>query len=115
MREVVAAVDVGGTRAKAALVDRSYGVVAALTVPTPADVAADVGGAVASAVAELLRCAGPDARPDAAPDAGPDARQYSGPVRVVGCGGGIPGAVGERRPGGPGAATPGRRRPPPGG
>src|SRR4051794_15841459 len=97
MREVVAAVDVGGTRVKAALVDRSYGVVAALTVPPPADVAADVGGAVASAVAELLRCAGPDARPDAGPDAGPDARQHSGPVRVVGCGVVVPGLVDERR------------------
>src|SRR3954447_21888118 len=89
MREVVAAVDVGGTRVKAALVDRSYGVVAALTVPTPVDVAADVGGAVASAVAELLHCAGPDA--------GPDARQHAGLVRVVGCGVVVPGLVDERR------------------
>jgi len=31
MQEVVAAVDVGGTRIKAALVDRSYDVVAVLT------------------------------------------------------------------------------------
>ena len=62
MREVVAAVDVGGTRVKAALVDRSYDVVAALTVPTPADVAADVGGAVASAVADLAGRAGRRAR-----------------------------------------------------
>ena len=54
MREVVAAVDVGGTRIKAALVDRSYDVVAALTVPTPADIARRHRRAVASAVAELL-------------------------------------------------------------
>ena len=67
MREVVAAVDVGGTRVKAALVDRSYDVVAALTVPTPADVAADVGGTVASAVAELLRAV---RRRDSGSDAG---------------------------------------------
>jgi glucokinase len=85
MREVVAAVDVGGTRVKAALVDRSYDVAAALTVPTPADVAADVGGAVASAVAELLA--------SAARDAG----QHAEPVRVVGCGVVVPGLVDERR------------------
>jgi glucokinase len=85
MREVVAAVDVGGTRIKAALVDRSYDVVAALTVSTPADVAADVGGAVASVVAGLLA--------SAARDAG----QQDAPVRVVGCGVVVPGLVDERR------------------
>ncbi len=85
MREVVAAVDVGGTRVKAALVDRSYDVVAALTVPTPADIAADVGGAVASAVAELLA--------SVARDAGHQVE----PVRVVGCGVVVPGLVDERR------------------
>jgi glucokinase len=93
MREVVAAVDVGGTRVKAALVDRSYHVVAALTVPTPADVAADIGGTVAAAVAELLADAGPDAGPDDGLDNGSDAR----PVRVVGCGVVVPGLVDERR------------------
>ena len=45
MQEVVAAVDVGGTRIKAALVDRSYDVVAALTVPTPVDIGAERDGA----------------------------------------------------------------------
>jgi glucokinase len=101
MREVVAAVDVGGTRVKAALVDRSYDVVAALTVPTPADVAADIGGTVAAAVAELLADAGPDAGPDDGLDNGSDAGLDNGsdarPVRVVGCGVVVPGLVDERR------------------
>jgi glucokinase len=94
MREVVAAVDVGGTRVKAALVDRSYDVVAALTVPTPAEVAADIGGTVASAVAELLATA---AARGTGPDTGPHARPHAGPVRVVGCGVVVPGLVDERR------------------
>jgi glucokinase len=81
MREVVAAVDVGGTRIKAALVDRSYGVAAALTVPTPPDVAADIGACVQSAVADLLA----SVRGDVAP------------VRLVGCGVVVPGLVDERR------------------
>jgi glucokinase len=81
MREVVAAVDVGGTRIKAALVDRSYDVAAALTVPTPPDIAADIGATVQSAVADLLAGVEPSA----------------GPVRLAACGVVVPGLVDERR------------------
>ena len=81
MQEVVAAVDVGGTRIKAALVDRSYDVVAALTVPTPADIGADIGSTVASAVGGLLATAERDGAPS----------------RLVGCGVVVPGLVDERR------------------
>ena len=81
MQEVVAAVDVGGTRIKAALVDRSYDVVAGLTVPTPADIGADIGSTVASAVGGLLATAERD----------------GAPVRLVGCGVVVPGLVDERR------------------
>ena len=81
MREVVAAVDVGGTRIKAALVDRSYDVAAAVTVPTSPDIAADVGATVQSAVADLLARVEPSA----------------GPVRLAACGVVVPGLVDERR------------------
>ena len=81
MQEVVAAVDVGGTRIKAALVDRSYDVVAALTVPTPADIGADIGSTLASAVGGLLATAERDGAPS----------------RLVGCGVVVPGLVDERR------------------
>ena len=63
MTAVVAAVDVGGTRMKAALVDRDGHEVVTLTRPTPA--ALDVPGAlvqaVAETVAELEAAAGTDA------------------------------------------------------
>lgn len=63
MTAVVAAVDVGGTRMKAALVDRDGHEVVTLTRPTPA--ALDVPGAlvqaVAETVAELREAAGTDA------------------------------------------------------
>jgi glucokinase len=81
MQEVVAAVDVGGTRIKAALVDRSYDVVAALTVPTPADIGADIGSTLASTVGGLLAAAERDGAPS----------------RLVGCGVVVPGLVDERR------------------
>jgi len=81
MREVVAAVDVGGTRIKAALVDRTYDVVAALTVPTPADIGTDIGRTLASAVGDLLAAAERD----------------GAPARLVGCGVVVPGLVDERR------------------
>ncbi|MDE9365388.1 ROK family protein [Luteipulveratus sp. YIM 133132] len=45
-RPVVAAFDVGGTRVKAALVDRDLDVIATVTVPTPADIAVDAGAAL---------------------------------------------------------------------
>jgi glucokinase len=81
MQEVVAAVDVGGTRIKAALVDRSYDVVAALTVPTPADIGADIGSTLGAAVRGLLATAERDGAPS----------------RLVGCGVVVPGLVDERR------------------
>jgi len=81
MQEVVAAVDVGGTRIKAALVDRSYDVVAALTLPTPADIGAAIGSTVAAAVGGLLATAERD----------------GAPPRLVGCGVVVPGLVDECR------------------
>jgi glucokinase len=78
-REVVAAVDLGGTRTKAALVDRSLGVVGRLVEPTPADLAAGAGAGIGAAVAGVL------ARlTEAAPG-----------TRVVGCGVVVPGLVDE--------------------
>ena len=77
---VVAAVDIGGTRIKAALVDRDYGVVVQSTTPTPSDVGADLGSAVAATVKELLD----DLPPDRS-------------VRLVGCGVVVPGLVDEAR------------------
>ena len=76
-REVVAAVDLGGTRTKAALVDRDLNVVVRLVEPTPPDLALDVGGSVASVVSRLAVMA-------------------SG-MRVVGCGVVVPGVVDEAR------------------
>ncbi len=54
-RSVVAAVDVGGTRIKASLVDRELTVLAQTTTPTPRDVAADIASAVESVVDGLRR------------------------------------------------------------
>ncbi|TWP34120.1 ROK family protein [Leekyejoonella antrihumi] len=51
---VVAAVDVGGTRIKASLVDRSYTVVTQTTVATPANIREDIGQVVTSTVRSLL-------------------------------------------------------------
>ncbi|MEP6649913.1 MAG: ROK family protein [Lapillicoccus sp.] len=56
-REVVAAVDLGGTRTKAALVDRDLSVVARVVQPTPPDLAAAIGPTVASVVERLLASA----------------------------------------------------------
>lgn len=52
-REVVAAVDLGGTRTKAALVDRDLAVVARVVEPTPADLGHHIGEVVASVVSRL--------------------------------------------------------------
>jgi len=52
--DVVAAIDVGGTRIKAALVDASFDVLTRATVPTPKDIAADIGAVVQATVADLL-------------------------------------------------------------
>jgi glucokinase len=79
--DVVAAVDIGGTRVKAALVDASYRVLASTTLPTPPDIAADASAVVDGGVADLLGSA-------AARDAG---------ARLVGCGVVVPGLVDETR------------------
>src|SRR6478672_1300809 len=77
---VVAAVDIGGTRVKAALVDRDYGVVVQSTSPTPRDISGDIGGAVAHTVTGLLAALGSDRA-----------------VQLVGCGVVVPGLVDEVR------------------
>ena len=78
--EVVAAVDIGGTRIKAALVDRSYAVLAQATTPTPSDIGADIGGAVAATVKALLGSV-------------PSGQA----ARLVGCGVVVPGLVDEEQ------------------
>lgn len=76
-RDVVAAVDVGGTRLKAALVGRPTEVLAEVTAPTPYDIGQDIGAVVAGIVSGLLSTT-------AASD---------GPVRLVACGVVVPGLV----------------------
>ncbi len=76
-REVVAAVDIGGTRVKAALVARSMEVVAELTAATPYDIGRDIGATVADIVSGLLSTTAARDRP----------------VRLVVCGVVIPGLV----------------------
>jgi glucokinase len=77
--DVVAAVDVGGTRIKAALVTAGYDTLAAVTTPTPGDITADIGAVVDKTVAELLTTTAQDGRP----------------ARLVGCGVVVPGLVDE--------------------
>jgi len=77
--DVVAAVDVGGTRLKAALVARSLEVLAESTGRTPSDIGRDIGGVVANIVSELLSTTAAQDRP----------------VRLVGCGVVVPGLVDE--------------------
>src|SRR4051794_23782850 len=79
--DVVAAVDVGGTRIKAALVTADYDTLAAVTTPTPKDIAADIGAAVHATVTDLLALAADDDLP----------------ARLVGCGVVVPGLVDEAR------------------
>jgi glucokinase len=79
--DVVAAVDVGGTRIKAALVTAAYDTLAAVTTPTPKDIAAGIGAVVHTAVTDLLTMAAHDDRP----------------ARLVGCGVVVPGLVDELR------------------
>jgi len=79
--DVVAAIDVGGTRIKAALVAASFDVFARATVPTPKDIAEDIGAVVQATVADLLV----------------SAEQQDVPVRLVGCGVVVPGLVDEER------------------
>lgn len=73
--DVVAAVDLGGTRSKAALVDRRLGVVERLVEPTPSDLGGTIGPVVSGVVERLVA-----GRPG---------------VRVVGCGVVVPGVVDE--------------------
>jgi glucokinase len=81
MCDAVAAVDIGGTRIKAALVTAAYDTLAAVTTPTPKDISADVGGVVHATVTDLLTTAARDGRP----------------ARLVGCGVVVPGLVDECR------------------
>ena len=70
MTAVVAAVDVGGTRMKAALVDRDGRELVTLTRPTPAalDVPGSLVQAVAQTVAALREAAGSDSAGDDVPE-----------------------------------------------
>ena len=79
--DVVAAVDVGGTRIKAALVTAGFDTVAAVTTPTPAGLAADIAAVVRATVTDLLAVAA----------------QGGYPARLVGCGVVVPGLVDETR------------------
>jgi glucokinase len=79
--DVVAAVDVGGTRIKAALVTAACDTLAAVTTPTPKDIAAGIGAVVHAAVTDLLAIVAHDDRP----------------ARLVGCGVVVPGLVDELR------------------
>lgn len=79
--DVVAGVDVGGTRIKAALVTPAYETLSAVTTPTPKDITADIGAVVHATVTDLL------AR----------AAQHDRPARLVGCGVVVPGLVDETR------------------
>lgn len=75
----VAAVDVGGTRIKACLVDATYTVLADAVLPTPPDIAFGIDAAVAETLATLRTVA---------------ARRGHAPS-VVGCGVVVPGLVDE--------------------
>ena len=79
--DVVAAVDVGGTRIKAALVTAAFDTLAAVTTPTPKDITADIGAVVHATVTDLLTTAAQD----------------DGATRLVGCGVVVPGLVDELR------------------
>jgi glucokinase len=79
--DVVAAIDVGGTRIKAALVTAGHDTLAAVNTPTPKDITADFGAVVHATVSDLLAMAAHDERP----------------ARLVGCGVVVPGLVDETR------------------
>lgn len=76
---VVAAVDLGGTRTKAALVDASLVEVVRTTVPTPVTVAHHLGDHVTAVIDRLVA----------------EARASRVPVDIVGCGVVVPGLVDE--------------------
>jgi glucokinase len=77
--DVVAAVDVGGTRIKAALVTAGYDTLAVVTTPTPKNITADISGVVHATVTDLLATA----------------TQHDRAARLVGCGVVVPGLVDE--------------------
>ncbi len=77
--DVVAAVDVGGTRIKAALVTEACDTLVAVTTPTPQDMATDFAAVVLATVTGLMATAAEDGRP----------------ARLVGCGVVVPGLVDE--------------------
>jgi len=88
---MVAALDVGGTRIKAAMVDRSLTVLARTTAPTPPNIGQDIGAAVRACVGHLMD----------------ELRGADQEVRLVGCGVVVPGLVDEST--GTGSEAPGER------
>lgn len=78
-RDVVVAVDVGGTRVKAALVASPMDVLAEVTAPTPYDIGRDIGATVADIVSRLLSATSDADRP----------------VQLAACGVVVPGLVDE--------------------
>lgn len=78
-RDVVAAIDVGGTRIKAALVDQSLSVLTQTTQATPDDIASDFGAAVTASTTRLLA----------------QAEDLGLQLRAVGCGVVVPGLIDE--------------------
>ncbi len=77
--DVVAAVDIGGTRIKAALVDRELTALIHTTEPTPRDISQDIAGAVSASIDRLVAHVEGD----------------GGQVRLVACGVVVPGLVDE--------------------
>lgn len=77
MSDVVVALDVGGTRVKAALVDSCLTVLASSAEPTPADIATAFGETVESTARRLVT----------------ELRAQGREVRLVGCGVVVPGLV----------------------
>lgn len=78
-REVVAAIDVGGTLIKSALVTREYEALVDFETPTPTGLGKSMGGVAAMIIGEL----------------GDRAKHVDLPVRIVGCGVVVPGIVDE--------------------
>jgi glucokinase len=88
--DVVAAIDVGGTRIKAALVDSSFVPLATSTTPTPFDLSSDLPRVVTLLVESLIA----DLRAGVATGVG-DVTPGHGDVRLRGCGIVVPGLVDE--------------------
>ncbi len=77
--DVVAAVDIGGTRIKAALVDRSLTALLHTTEPTPRDIGQDIAGSVRASIDRLVA----------------DVEGNGSRVRLLACGVVVPGLVDE--------------------